>query len=126
MSTRRLQSLLATFTVLVAIVPQSAWAQEYEVTDLGALGVTNQPWSVNSLGQVAGWSGFPDGHDEGFFFDGNTIDYIGTPGPTTRSDLVGINDLGEAVGKSGTVHENGEALLRRTNGSVRRSFGKTA
>jgi uncharacterized membrane protein len=120
MSTRRLQSLLATFTVLVAIVPQSAWAQEYEVTDLGALGVTNQPWSVNSLGQVAGWSGFPDGHDEGFFFDGNTIDYIGTPGPTTRSDLVGINDLGEAVGKSGTVHENGEALLRRTNGSVRR------
>ena len=120
MDTRRLQSLVAAFAVFAVIGPQPAWAQEYEVTDLGASGVTNQPWSVNSLGQVAGYSGFSDGHDEGFFYDGNTIDYIGSPGPTTRSDLLGVNDLGEAVGKSGTVHENGEALLRRTNGSVRR------
>jgi len=123
MSTRRTQSLVMTFGVALAIAAAhaAATAQEYEVTDLGALGANNTTWSVNAAGQIAGWSNL-DGngglHDEGFFYDGDSVHYIGTPGPTTRSDLLGVNDLGEAVGKSGTVHENGEALLRRTNGSV--------
>jgi probable HAF family extracellular repeat protein len=108
-----------------AIGPQPASAQEYEVTDLGALGDVNTPWSVNSLGQVAGYSRLSDGHgdyhNEGFFYDGNTVDYIGTPFGASASDLLGINDLGEAVGKAGRgVYSTGDAIMRRANGSVRR------
>jgi probable HAF family extracellular repeat protein len=121
-STRQLQLFLATFAFFVAVGAQRAQAQEYEVTDLGALGVNNTTWSVNSVGQVAGYSRLFDGHGryhtEGFFHDGIRIDYIGTPAGATGSDLLGVNDLGEAVGK--TWGDNGRALLRRTNGSVRR------
>jgi hypothetical protein len=45
---------------------------------VGAIGVTNQPWSLNSLGQVAGYSCLSDDHggyhNEGFFHDGTPFD----------------------------------------------------
>jgi len=114
------------FAVLGATGFQSAWAQEYEVTDLGSIAQNNTTWSINSLGQIAGYARLgPDNqgnyHSEGFFYDGTAIDYIGTPFGATSSDLLGINDLGEAVGKAGRgVYSTGSAILRRTNGSVRR------
>lgn len=121
MSTRQLQSLVATFTVLVAIGARPAQALEYEVTDLGALGAPNYTWSINSTGQVVGYAyldGPGDYHAEGFFYDGVSIDFIGTPGGASGSDLLGVNDLGESVGK--LWGDNREAIQRRANGSVRR------
>jgi probable HAF family extracellular repeat protein len=123
MNTRQSRSLLATFTALVAIGAQSVQAQEYEVTDLRALGQNNTTWSINAVGQIAGYSRLgPNNqgnyHTEGFFYDGTDIHYIGTPGGAWGSDLLGVNDLGEAVGK--TWADDGRAVLRRANGSVRR------
>lgn len=110
----------ATFAACIAILLGGpAAAQQYQVTDLGTTGSTTQTWALNASGQVAGYSDFlPDGHDEGFVYDGSTVHYIGFPQGTSRSDLLGINDLGEAAGKSGAVYENGQALLRRTDGTV--------
>jgi probable HAF family extracellular repeat protein len=108
--------------IVCAATVLPALAQQYTVTDLGALGIPDYTWSINAHGQVAGYSYLgPDPHGnyhaEGFFHDGVSIDYIGTPGSATGSDLLGVNDLGEAVGKS--WGDDGEALLRRVNGSIR-------
>jgi probable HAF family extracellular repeat protein len=112
----------AILTVLSCITLQPARAQEYTVTDLGATGLTNTTWAINATGQVVGYSRLSDGHGnqhhEGFFYDGTSIDYLGVSGNGPSNDLLGINDLGEAVGKSWAA--DGEALLRRVNGSVQR------
>lgn len=113
---------LAPLTVLIATGLQPVWAQEYSVTDIGASGDSNYAWSINQLGQVAGYSYFTDNQGyqiaNGFFYDGSTVDYVGTPGGGTGSDLAGVNDLGEAVGKA--WGDRGTALLRRANGHVTR------
>jgi len=93
----------------VAAAPALA-AVEYTVQDLGPTGATNQPWSLSANGLVAGYSSVGS-HDEGFFADGQDYVFIGTPSGTSRSDLLGVNTFGHAVGKSGTVYESGEAIL---------------
>jgi uncharacterized membrane protein len=95
-----------------------ATAQEYEVLDLGPIGYRHQTWSINQFGQVVGYSEeiYAD-DDEGFVYDGMDFILIGHPPQTSRSDLLGINNLSEAVGKSGTVYENGEAILWTPGGA---------
>jgi len=102
---------VALILVLAAAGPRAAHATEYEVLDLGPAGDRHQPWSVNQDGQVCGYTDFADGHDEGFVFDGTHFILIGFPSGISRSDLLGINGNGEAAGKSGTVYENGQAIL---------------
>ncbi|MBL7008832.1 MAG: hypothetical protein ISR76_07520 [Planctomycetes bacterium] len=133
MSQLRSKPLSSAAALLFALAAGPAAAQQievtrldqlrYEVVDLGALGTdTNQTWSINAAGQIAGYSRLADGHGnyhlEGFFWDGASLDYIGTPGGAPMSDLLGTNDLGQAVGKTGG--DKGQALLRRVNGSVQR------
>ena len=61
-NTLRLQAPLVASWIMLAAGPSASPAQQYEVTDLGASGESNQPWSVNSMGQVAGYSRLSDGH----------------------------------------------------------------
>jgi probable HAF family extracellular repeat protein len=87
--TPSLQLLAAALLLSASAAP----AQEYEVLNLGPHGHSHQPWSINQNGQVVGWTyELPADNDEGFVYDG------------------------EAVGKSGTVYENGEAILWRPGG----------
>ena len=94
-------------------------AQDYTVTDLGVTGIINHTWAINAHGQIAGYSLIDDGHGnqhyEGYFYDGEAIDFVGTRG-APGSDLLGINNLGEAVGK--LWGDDGQAILRRANGRV--------
>ncbi|MCA9751486.1 MAG: hypothetical protein KC591_04795 [Gemmatimonadetes bacterium] len=97
--------------------PRMALAQIYDVTDLGGSATQNQTWSVTDGGLVVGYSTFSNGATEGFFFDGTALTFIGTPPQTSRTDLLGVNSLGQAVGKSGTTLENGQAILWTADGS---------
>ncbi len=107
-------------TAVIALLPVlavSAQEHAYTVTDMGADGTINQTWSLSQSGGFAvGYSEVGD-HDEGFVFDGTSTVFIGTPGGLSRSDLLGVNALGHAVGKLGTVHENGDAFLWTPGGS---------
>jgi probable HAF family extracellular repeat protein len=97
---------------LAMVAPHQALAEQYEVIDLGPIGYRHQTWSINQIGQVVGYSyELPAEDDEGFVYDGAEFILIGHPPHTSRSDLLGINIHGEAAGKSGTVHESGQAIL---------------
>ncbi len=85
--------------------------ERYVVTDLGAVGNQNIAWSLNQLGDAAGWSDFVDGHSEGFLSSCGDISYVGFSPGTTRSDLLAVNNHRQAVGKSGTTHEPQRAIL---------------
>jgi probable HAF family extracellular repeat protein len=89
------------------------------VTDLGAVGTGNIAWSLNQLGDAVGWSDFTDGTTEGFVAScGQLIEYVGfTPG-TTRSDMLSVNNNRQAVGKTGTVHEPGRAVMWTHQGGL--------
>ena len=140
MRIRRLPSFIGTCAIPIALALAPVGAQtavrpqalagppQYEVTDLGALGAdSNYTWSLNSLGQVAGYSRLFDGHGkyhyEGFFHDGVTIDYAGTHG-APGSDLLGTNDIGEAVGKlwgdKGRMLNRGDLIQAIHHGAVKR------
>ncbi|MEZ5064110.1 MAG: hypothetical protein R3B81_05210 [bacterium] len=109
--------LLVVLASSALAVPRMACAQTYDVTDLGGSATQNQTWSVTDGGLVVGYSTFSNGATEGFFFDGAALTFIGTPPQTSRTDLLGVNSLGQAVGKSGTTFENGQAILWTADGS---------
>jgi len=95
---------------LLLAVPTIA-GSEYTVTDLGPTGTTNQPWSISPNGMFAVGYSNVGGVTQGFFSDPEGSTFIGTPPGTSRTDLLGVNDAGHAVGKSGTTSEIGEAIL---------------
>ena len=102
---------------LLAVCPSTSAAQEYELLDLGASGSANQPWSISRDGFVAGYSQL-GANTQGFVWDGSALSYVGIPNGTSRSDMLGVNNLGEAVGKSGLTFENGEAILWHPGGPL--------
>ncbi|MEZ4650062.1 MAG: hypothetical protein R3E97_14990 [Candidatus Eisenbacteria bacterium] len=99
----------------LALFAVPSLAQDYELLDLGASGSANQPWSISRDGFVAGYSQLGS-NTQGFVWDGSSLSYVGIPNGTSRSDMLGVNNFGEAVGKSGLSFENGEALLWHPNG----------
>ncbi|MCA9727437.1 MAG: hypothetical protein KC729_07125 [Candidatus Eisenbacteria bacterium] len=109
-----------TFTstlILTLGLAQDACAQQFEVLDLGAGGSTNQTWGISPNGFVAGYSSI-GARDEGFVYDGEDAVFVGIPPGTSRSDMLSVNTLGEAVGKSGTTNESGQAILWHSGGPL--------
>jgi probable HAF family extracellular repeat protein len=103
---------------LALVASHQALAEQYEVLDLGPIGYRHQAWSINQIGHVVGWSEeIFGGEDEGFVYDGEDFMLIGHPPHTSRSDLQAINNHGEAAGKSGTVYEDGQAILWTPGGA---------
>jgi probable HAF family extracellular repeat protein len=87
-------------------------AQEYEVTDLGAIGDNgNMAWSLSQHGDVCGWSYFINSGTEGFFYSQGRLRYVGFVGGRSSSYVVAANNLGHAIGSSGTVHEEPRAFV---------------
>ncbi|MBL1217380.1 MAG: hypothetical protein D8M59_07775 [Planctomycetes bacterium] len=93
----------------------------YRVTDLGAVGRTNVAWSLNQVGDVAGWSRFDDGTSEGFLYSSGMLDYVGFIGGTSVSNVAAVNNLGHGIGTSGTTHEDRRAFI--WNGNHRTNLG---
>lgn len=104
-------------SLLLLLAAPAVAGSEYTVTDLGPTGTTNQPWSISPNGMYAVGYSSVSGQTQGFVADDEGSTFIGTPAGTSRTDLLGVNDLGHATGKSGTTHENGQALLWTDDGS---------
>ncbi len=95
---------------LTLLLTTPALAQDFDVLDLGASGSQNQTWSISNSGHVAGYAAF-GATTEGFVYVDGQVEYVGIPAGTSRSDMLGINDVGSAVGKSGLTFEDGQAIL---------------
>jgi uncharacterized membrane protein len=97
---------------LAMVFPLSVPAQEYEVLDLGPIGYRHQTWSLNQDGQVVGYTyELPSGETEGIVYTSSDFIFIGHPPQAYHSSLLSINNLGEAVGKSLTGNNTGQAIL---------------
>ncbi len=80
----------------VALTP--AWAQNYAVTDLGALGGTNSSaYGINNHGVIVGDAMLPDGRTHAFAFTNGLMMDLGALGGT-NSRAYGINNQGHIVG----------------------------
>jgi probable HAF family extracellular repeat protein len=87
-------------------------AQEYEVTDIGAIGDTNVAWSINQLGDIAGFSRFyADDNIEGFVYCDGDLDYVGFVQGGASSNVVAMNNLGQGIGSSGSPYDDWRAFI---------------
>ena len=78
-----------------------AFAQFYQVTDLGTLGgPTSEAFGINSSGQVVGSADIGSGATHAFLYSGGMMTDLGTLGGA-NSAAFGINDSGQIVGRAG-------------------------
>jgi len=88
------------------------------ITDLVTLGA-NQALDINDTGQVAGESFTTNAHYV-FLYSNGTMTDLGNLGGT-YSQAQGTNDIGQVVGPSGTIDDNGAQIFRAflySNGSM--------
>src|SRR6185295_7921417 len=88
------------------------------ITDLVTLGA-NQALDINDTGQVAGESFTTNAHYV-FLYSNGTMTDLGNLGGT-YSQAQGTNDIGQVVGPSGTIDDNGAQIFRAflySNGSI--------
>jgi probable HAF family extracellular repeat protein len=112
MLARRSHSLVAVpASVAGLLMAGAASAQSYEVTDLGAIGQTNVPYSLNQQGDVAGFSRFLDGTIEGFVYAEGDLRYVGFLHGGPSSSVVGINNLGHGVGRASISYHEFHAFV---------------
>ena len=99
------------------------------LTDLGTLGGPSSfATSLNSRGQVVGWSGRSDGQVRAFQWENGSMTDLGTLGGSSQA--TGINASGSVTGYSDTgngtyhafLHQNGSMLDLGTLGGAR-SYG---
>jgi probable HAF family extracellular repeat protein len=106
-------------TALALLLAASVEAQSYTLTDLGTLKLGSaRVHDINSLGQVAGASGAPDGSGtRAFFWSRKTgmIDLAALPGGD-YSVASAINDSGQVVGTSNSQNGMHAFLWTAANG----------
>lgn len=98
---------MAATAVFVAFAADRAAADQYIVTNLGALpgGTYTRAMAINNNGQVAGYGDNNQGYERGFFWSNGSFQTIvpdgsgdGGGGSALRSWCMGINDNGQVVG----------------------------
>lgn len=82
--------------LLITLTAAQARAQSYVIEDLG--GVT--PRDINSLGQVAGALGMPNGHTRAFLWTDGTLKVLDPLPGDTDCEATSLNDSGKVVGIS--------------------------
>ena len=95
--------MLGAVCPLSVSLTRSAYAQSYNLTDLGQ-GVA---FGVNNVGQVVGYSG---GAPNATIWNGTTPTILGSVPGQSRSIANGINDTGQVVGYSLSFNGNGDQI----------------
>jgi len=87
--------------IVVCVLGRGIQAEiRYSLTDIGTFsGYCSVGASINNLGQVAGWSAYPDESTHAFFYNGMNLQDLGTLGGYD-SRAFGLNDKGQVVGTS--------------------------
>ena len=97
-SNRSKSTLLLIVLAMMATMSHSAFAQQYDVTDLGTLGGDkSMAYAINNTGQVIGTSSGPDGTFHPFLWHSGTMTDLRDLGAAFHG-VTDINDHGQIVG----------------------------
>jgi len=100
---------MTVLSLLIAGASGSAYAGEYQITDLGTLGGpsdhngSSYAYGINSQGQVVGWSTNNFSPPYAFLYSNGVMKDLGALPYTSGSGAYGINTAGQVVGASSGI-----------------------
>ncbi|MCX5682696.1 MAG: HAF repeat-containing protein, partial [Planctomycetota bacterium] len=90
--------------LLTLLCPSGSVFGEYSITDLGTLGGNHsEAYSINSAGQVVGYSATAGASNHAFLYSGGAMGDLGTLPGGTGSSANGINASGQIAGTSSSA-----------------------
>ena len=108
---------------VITIFAQSAsrgGVLDYDIIEVGILGISSQASAINTSGQVAGTFVSAEEHGRAFVYSPGGMTDIGTLGGT-NSYAQGINALGQVVGETYLAGDNIQRGFLYSNGVYRTS-----
>jgi RHS repeat-associated protein len=110
-----LQPFVLILSVSILFLASPAYAQTYNVVDLGGmLGTNSYAYGINNQGQVVGYWRDTNG-SRAFLYSGGAVTDLGSLGGTNRYAL-SINNVGQIVGFAGA--SNGTRAFLYSNGAI--------
>ena len=103
----------AAYSLLLLVSAAAAQAVEtYSVTELPSFGSDTFARSINSAGEISGWSGdTSSGLTSPFLYSDGTMTHLGTLGSSGSTWAHGVNSRGQVVGASTYQAANFHAVL---------------
>lgn len=107
---------IITFAISFALVCSSAYAEQYDITELGTLGgIWSGPAQIDNQGQVVGGSTIQSGAWHAFNWNGSMMEDLGVPGDYLVSSASGFNSIGQVVGYANGQYQSQFAYLWEDN-----------
>lgn len=105
-----------TLSLLLVSTWLNAYAEQYEITELGTLGgIWSGPAQLNNQGQVIGGSTIQSGAWHGFRWNDGQMTDLGTPDGYLVSSATGFNSSGQIVGYANGQYQSQYAYLWEDN-----------
>ena len=100
MKCRRSASRILSILLLLLSISPAAFANHYDVQDIGSFGGATNPVDINASGQVVGQSQDGAGIYRVFIYENGTLTDIGSSISASSSFAAAINDLGQVIGSA--------------------------